>query len=318
MFQRSTMLLAACVVALLVSVVRSAETTAPCAGAAPEKLVRDAAGRIAANYARIPVFRVTIATTRTTPGLKRAATGRSEAELVSQNGNQIRTVALGEVKRVATWSVDVIVRNADLRHEQVDGDGRCVLAFHRGICTEYMSRYRTAWRYTPEGKPGWGPRDPRALGLLSDRPLQDHLREDKVIETASVRGADGRERLSVLMEHRFPQAAACLRYRCELDPSRNHLPTRVVVLQPDGKIGNTTDLEYQEVDPGKVWFPEKAVQRFYMNGADSPDAEGWFQMVTHETVGKVVTDETFADSTFQIELPPGTEIRDSTGSADPQ
>lgn len=314
MIQRS--LPTACLIAL--SIYPSwfcAEAAPPSADRAAERLVRPAAERIAANYARIPTFRVRMRTTLDSPGVKEPTRHTAEFEAPPEGGVQARRVRVEvEVSPVVTWTVEIIVRGEDLWHEQVGEDeDRCIRVHHRGVWTQYMPQQRTAWRYSTAGKPGWGALDPRDYGSFSDHPLRKHLHEDRVVEAQIVRRPDGSERLAALMEHWLDQAPARLRYRCEFDPSRNSLPTRVVQLHPDEeKVAIVTDIEYEELRPGELWFPKRVTQRIYLEGAAGPDAEGWSQLSIHEVQGRVAIDETFADSTFQIEFPPGTDIRDST------
>jgi hypothetical protein len=126
--------------------------------------------------------------------------------------------------------------------------------------------------------PGIPPLDPRNIASLEQRWLfVDRLRGDRVLEIGPTRTPDGQPRVAFLMEHTFdPETRE--RYRCEFDPARNDLPTRIALLREEDKIGIVLDITYQEVIPGTAWFLEKATCKyFYPELARSPDSEAWKQ-----------------------------------------
>jgi hypothetical protein len=114
------------------------------------------------------------------------------------------------------------------------------------------------------------------------------------------------------MEHAFDSGHR-QRYRCEFDTGRNDLPTRIVELREENKIGIVLDITYQEVITGATWFLKKATWRFFgREAAGSPDSEAWRQAVIVETEGKVHVNEPIAADAFVLTLPPGTRVSDAT------
>ena len=79
----------------------------------------------------------------------------------------------------------------------------------------------------------------------------------------------------------------------------------------DGKILSVMDIEYREVGQNSAWFSKKSTHRFFADAhAETPEQHDWTQQVTLE-VGPIRTDETFADTAFEIDITPGV-LRDNT------
>ena len=92
-----------------------------------------------------------------------------------------------------------------------------------------------------------------------------------MLEVGPTRTPDGQPRVAALMEHAFDPGHK-ERYRCEFDPARNDLPTRIVFLREEDRIGIVLDITYQEVIPGSAWFLKKATCKFFgrPNSRDRP------------------------------------------------
>ena len=147
----------------------------------------------------------------------------------------------------------VLLRGDDLLRESMEEDGE-IWSFHDGVWTQYLPKEKMAWLRLPGQMPGISPLDPRNIASLEQRWLfVDRLREDRVLEIGPTRTLDGQPRVAALMEHTFDQGHK-ERYRCEFDPARNDLPTRIVFLREEDKIGIVLDIAYQEVIPGAAWF----------------------------------------------------------------
>ena len=86
--------------------------------------------------------------------------------------------------------------------------------------------------------PGMFPLDPRDIASTDVRWLfVDLLRGDRVLEVGQARTLDGQPRMALLMEHAFDPEHKEQRYRCEFDTARNDLPTRIVYLRDEDRIG---------------------------------------------------------------------------------
>jgi hypothetical protein len=106
------------------------------------------------------------------------------------------------------------------------------------------------------------------------------------------------------------------RYRCEFDPARNDLPTRIVVFRDEDKIGIVLDISYEEVIPGTAWFFKKATHKFFgPDLARSPDSEAWRQALIVETMGKVIVNRPIPADAFLVRLPEGTRVSDAVHSS---
>ena len=139
----------------------------------------------------------------------------------------------------------------------------------------------------------------------------DRLQSDHVLEVAPARTLDGQPRMAALMEHTFDKGHT-ERYRCEFDPARNDLPTRIAYLRDGNGIGIVLDITYQEVIPGTAWFFKKATHKFF--GPDlprSPDSEEWRQAGFVETLGNVLVNRPIPADAFVVRLPEGTRVFDA-------
>ena len=137
-----------------------------------------------------------------------------------------------------------------------------------------------------------------------------------MLEIGPTQTPDGQPRLATLMEHTF-DGGDKERYRCEFDPARNDLPTRIVFLRGEDKIGIVLDITYQEVIPGSAWFLKKATCKFFGHPEleRSPDSEAWRQAVIVETKGRVHADEPIDAGAFAVKVPAGTRVSDATRGA---
>jgi hypothetical protein len=143
----------------------------------------------------------------------------------------------------------------------------------------------------------------------------DRLRSDRVLEVAPARTLDGKSRMAALMEHTFDEGHK-ERYRCEFDPARNDLPTRIVYLRDGNGIGIVLDITYQEVIPGTSWFFKKATHKFFGRDlARSPDSEAWRQARIVETMGKVIVNRPIPADAFLVRFPEGTRVSDAVHSS---
>ena len=114
------------------------------------------------------------------------------------------------------------------------------------------------------------------------------------------------------MEHAFDNGHK-QRYRCEFDPARNDLPTRIIEFRDQDRIGIVVDITYQEVIPGTAWFLKQATTKYFgRDPARSPDSEAWNQATIVRTMGKVrPVNEAIPDDAFEVALPPDTRVLDA-------
>ena len=217
----------------------------------PKQVVGRISDRIKANYARLRTVRVILQGT----SLDRSVTKREEVTIRSPDGGTIQFVR----EPFSVRRERVLLRGDDVFREVLEEDGG-FWAFHRGVWTQYAPKTEAAWRLrTPEQMPGMPPLDPRNIASMEQRYIfVDRLRRDRVLEIGPTRTVDGQPRVGALMEHDFEEGGK-ERYRCEFDPARNDLPTRIVLRPGDDKIGIiVVDITYQEVIPGAAWFLKKA------------------------------------------------------------
>ncbi len=282
--------------------------TAPVAAAAdPRQVVDRIADHIKDNYTRLRTVNVLLQTTH----LDRSVTKREEVTTHLPNGGTAHFVR----QPFSVWRERVLLRGDDLLRKSMDEDGQ-IWAFHDGVWTQYLPKENAAWLRLPGQMPGIAPLDPRNIASLEQRWLfVDRLRGDRVLEIGPTRTLDGQPRVAALMEHTFDRGHK-ERYRCEFDAARNDLPTRIVVLREEDRIGIVLDITYQEVIPGAAWFLKKATCKFFgQELARSPDSEAWRQALIVETKGKVHVNEPIAADVFAVEIPAGTRVSDAVSAS---
>jgi RNA polymerase sigma factor (sigma-70 family) len=269
----------------------------------PRQAVDRISDRIRANYAQFRTLRTTLRTT----SLDRSVTKREEVTNQLPGGGTVRFVREpSSVRRER-----ILLRGDDLLRESMEEDGQ-TWSFLGGVWTQYSPKAGMAWLRLPDQMPGLPPLDPRNIASLEQRWLfVDRLRDDRVLEAGPTRTGDGQLRMSVLLEHAFDKEHT-ERYRCEFDPARNDLPTRIVVFREGDGIGIVLDIAYQEALPGAAWFLQKATEKFfYPELARSPDSDAWRQSMIVETTEELHVNEGIADDAFLVRLPDGTRVSDS-------
>jgi hypothetical protein len=269
----------------------------------PKQAIGRIAQHIKDNDARLRAVRVILQTKFT----DRSVTKREEVNANLPNGGRAHYVRLPfSVRRER-----VLISGEKLLRESMDEDGE-ITAFEDGVWTQYVPKSKTAWLRLPEQMPGTSPLDPRNIASLDQRwRFIDRLQGDRVLDVGPSRTPDGQPRVTALMEHAFDSGGQ-ERYRCEFDPARNDLPTRVVFLRDGNKIGIVLDITYQEVIPGTAWFLQKATTKFFGGElAVSPDSEAWRQMTIVETKGTAHVNEPLDPDAFVVKLPEGTRISDA-------
>jgi hypothetical protein len=282
----------------------AAPTTAIPAATDPNQEVGRIASHIKDNYARLRTVNVLLQTTH----LDRSVTKREEVTTKLPKGLTVHLVQ----QPFSVQRERVLLRGDDLLREAM-GEDRQIWAFHGGVWTQYVPKLNTAWLRLPEQMPGIFPLDPRNIASLEQRSLfVDRLQGDRVLEIGPTRTLDGQPRVAALMEHVFDSGDR-ERYRCEFDTGRNDLPTRIVVLRGEDKIGIALDITYQEVISGTAWFLKKATCKFFgPELARSPDSEAWRGAMIVETKGRVRVNEPIDAGAFEVNLPIGTRISDAT------
>jgi hypothetical protein len=269
----------------------------------PKQVVGHIADHITDNNARMRTVRVLIQTTH----LDHSVTKREEVTTRSRDGGTVRFVR----QPFSVRQERVLLRGNDVLREARDEEAE-ISAFYKGVWTQYVPRLNTAWIRLPEQMPGTAPLDPRNIASMEQRSLfVDRLRQDRVLEVGPARTSEGQPRMAALMEHSFDQGHK-ERYRCEFDPARNDLPTRIVIFRDDDQISIVLDITYQEVIPGAAWFVKKSTSKFFGRGLErSPDSEAWRQATIVETKGKVHVNEPIDADEFVVKLPEGTRIIDA-------
>jgi hypothetical protein len=269
----------------------------------PKQEVGRITDHIKDNYARLRTLSVILQTTH----LDRSVTKREEVTYKSPGGLTAHWVR----QPFSVRRERVLLRGDDLLREAMGQDGE-IWAFHGGVWTQYVPRSHAAWLRLPEQMPGMFPLDPRNIASLEQRGrFVDRLRGDRVLEIGPTQTLDGQPRMAALMEHAFDPGHK-ERYRCEFDPVRNDLPTRIVVLRDEDKVGIVLDITYQEAIPGAAWFLKKSTCKFFHPElARSPDSEAWRQALIVETRGNLHVNEPIAADAFVVGLPAGTRISDA-------
>jgi hypothetical protein len=273
----------------------------------PTESVARIAGHIKDNYARLHTVRAILQTA----SLDRSVTKREEVTIQQPNGVRVHYVRdPSSVRRER-----LLLSGEELYREGTDEDDE-VWSFQGGVYTQYVPSAKTVWLRLPTQMPGIFPLDPRNIASLEHRSkFIDKLRGDRVLEVGPALTLNGEPRMSALMEHTFDQGHK-ERYRCEFDPARNDLPTRIVVFRDDDKIGIVLDITYQEVIPGTSWFFKKATHKFFGRDlARSPDSEAWRQARIVETMGKVIVNRPIPADAFLVRFPEGTRVSDAVHSS---
>jgi hypothetical protein len=269
----------------------------------PTESITRIAGHIRDNYARLHTVRAILQTT----SLDRSVTKREEVTIQQPNGSTVHYVRdPSSVRRMR-----LLLSGEDLYREETDEDGE-IWCFQRGVYTQYVPTAKALWLRLPAQMPGISPLDPRNIASMELRSnFVDRLRSDRVLEVAPARTLDGKSRMAALMEHTLDKGHN-ERYRCEFDPARNDLPTRIVVFRDEDKIGIVVDISYDEVIPGTAWFFKKATQKFFGHDLPrSPDSETWRQALIIETMGKVLVNRPIPVDAFLVRFPEGTRIFDA-------
>jgi RNA polymerase sigma factor (sigma-70 family) len=269
----------------------------------PKVVIHSITDHITANYAQIHALRATLETTN----IDRSVTKREEITRTNPNGLTIHMVREPRTVRKER----LLLRGKDLLRETIDPPNGGTWSLFDDVWTQYVPEAKTAWIRTTEQMPGIFPLDPRNVASQELRTrFVDQLRDDQVLEAGRTQTTDGTARMSVLLEHTF-KGGDKQRYRCEFDPARRDLPTRVVVLH-EGKINLVADIEYREVIPGTAWFLQKSTTKFfYPNYPQSPDSEAWHTALIVELKGDVALNEKIGDEAFAVDLPKGTRVSDS-------
>ena len=219
----------------------------------PKQVVGRITERIKDNYARLHTVRVILQET----SLDRSVTKREE--VTTAMPTEVRPI----VREPLTVRRErVLLREQDVLREEGSEDGQ-IWAFHRGVWTQYV----------PKSEHGLAPIARADARRASPRPEKHRIDGATIDLRRSVaRRPRARDRLdadarwaapsAALMEHTF-EPGHKERYRCEFDPARNDLPTRIIVLPDDDKIGIIVlDITYQEVIPGAAWFLKKATCKY--------------------------------------------------------
>jgi hypothetical protein len=272
----------------------------------PKEMVGRITNHIMDNYARLHTVSVILQTTH----LDRSVTKREEVTFKSPIGTSHFVRQPSSIRRAK-----VLLRGDNLLKEAMEDDGE-IWSFCGGVWTQYSPKTKMAWLRLPEQMPGISPIDPRNIASLEQRSLfVDRLRGDRVLKIGPMRTSEGQPRVAALMEHAFDQGHK-ERYRCEFDTARNDLPTRIVVLRDEDKIGIVLDITYQEVIPGAAWFLKRATCKFFdPELARSSDSEAWRLSLIIETMGKVHVNESIATDAFAVKLPRGTRVSDAVHSS---
>ena len=258
--------------------------------------IRDAAVKgITDNYAQLKTVAVTVECVALDPTVK-----QREVTTTVLPGGAVATLVR---EPRSTHKSKILLRGEEVRCETNTDDGPVVFAFTAGVWTQYHPNDKQAWLRRPDQMPGMYPFDPREAGNTEIRGrLLDRLKDDTLLQV-SKRDA----KVIITMER-----ATGRQIRYELDPARNHLPTRVCELHDDGSVNVVVDVSYQEVGRGKTWFPKEVTETIYGKPGAKAGDPGWTGRTTR-TFGKVAVNEPLAADAFKVEIPPETLISDSTG-----
>jgi hypothetical protein len=273
----------------------------------PTGLVARISDHIKDNYACLHTVRAILQTT----SLHRSVTKREEVTIQQPDGGTLHYVRDPSSVRPER----LLLSGEELYREETDEDGE-IWSFQRGVYTQLVPSAKTVWLRLPAQMPGISPLDPRNIASMENRSnFVDKLRGDRVLEVGPARTLNGLLRMAALMEHTFDKGDK-ERYRCEFDPARNDLPTRIVVFRDEDKIGIVLDISYEEVIPGTAWFFKKATHKFFDPDLPrSPDSEAWRQALIVETMGKVLVNRPIPADAFLVRLPEGTRVSDAVHSS---
>lgn len=286
------------------------EPAAVAEGAALQKKVIAA---IRENYRRLPVvhcqLRRTTLDSRVTE--KKVITGKTDRGATFEYTMEPRTIA----------ETELILSGRSLRAEtHTPGEGgEWTHTMHKGIWTSYHPESKWAARCYRPDMGGVMNYDPRNFGAAGQKEVfLQEFGTDRVTRHETVKTAE-EERLVLHMERMYADAGVTAKYRAEFDPARSFLPRRFVRYHTDNSgIISVLDIEYQKIEANSAWFLQKSVQRFFANKrAESADQKGWTQQETIEVVGAPRTDETFADTAFEVAIDPGIPLRDNTRGRKP-
>ncbi len=252
-------------------------------------LIEKIISRVTENYSRLGGIEATIEEIVVDPNVKerQVITGSTKNGSTFELTREPKTVRIGKVR----------VRGSDVWSEF---KGSQILACFHGIWTQYSPGHKMAWIRRSDQMPGTLPVDPRNVTSMEiDEQFPDQLRDGKVVETRSVREADGRQVVEVLWQYgKGRHKGSKIRYR--FDPAMNFLPTKVEWLGQDGTVHTVANIAYQEVIPKTAWFLREAILTFASK-----------QTMTIRAKGEVRIHQKFDDKAFTIDLPYDTLIRNA-------
>jgi hypothetical protein len=269
-------------------------------------LLMKAVDGIRENYRRFPVVHCNMVLTIVSPTVKE----RQVIRKPTNNGGFFETT----VTPRSVTEIELMLSGNSFRVDSVgqDTQERWSSTMHDEIWTTYDPARRWAGRWFRDEMPRSMNYDPRNFGVSGqNKNFLEELAGHRVVKHETEKSENG-ERLALQVERSIPATGVTMSYRYEFDPRRNYLPCRIVYYAPDdGKIISVLDIEYGEIARNSAWFLKKSTRCFYAEAhAETPEQGGWTQQITMD-VSRVRTDETFADTAFDIEIPPGI-LRDNT------
>ena len=236
---------------------------------------------------------------------------------VSQSTTTVRTLDSGATvrltrtprieSRLKIWAKGDLLR---VDRQSTDRGKRPIeqLLSLRGVTTQYVPCLMTAWRRRNEDVPASMPYDPRTCGTDNNRltllkriegvqecKVQRFVREGRhIIQITDVRGG----KTQTLWE--FSSAA-------------RYLPTAFRTFWDDHSLLQSIDYEYTPVLDDQALLLKRVRRRFYSQGvARDPSSPAWRQETLREVVGEVRVNQALDPAIFELDLPRGTRINDST------
>lgn len=309
--RRFALALGGCIIlAVLISTPSLAQETAANEASDPDgdALLKKVVQGIRENYRHFPVVHCKMVLTHVSPKVKQREVIRKPTK---DGGFSEETVTPRSVA-----AMELLLSGDSLRVDSVvqETGERWSAAMHDEIWTTYHPARNWAGRWYRDEMGGSMNYDPRNLGATDQRKVfLEELPKHRIVKQ-EIKTTENAERLVLDLERSFTADGVTVSYgsRYEFDPKRNYLPCRIVYYaSDDGKIVSVMDIEYREVVENSAWFPKKSTQRFFADAhAETAGQDDWTQQATLE-VGPVKTDETFADTAFEIDIPPEI-LRDNT------